>query len=247
MTNRFSNQIIGSMLVGVAVLALAPAVWADIPGAKASKGASGGSQGNPGVLPPNSSFNGHTYSEWSEKWWLWSFSLPADQNPTTNFAAPCTNGQSGHVWFLYGAPPTVNCTVSPGTALFFPVVNTECSSLEAVPFHGDTPAERSACAKAWIDNVTDLSATIDGVGVQNLAIYRVQSGDFPFTVPANNILGVLGPTSGFSSADGYYLLLAPLSAGAHTIHIKGTFHDPFDPTHPVVFSIDTAMAVTVGK
>jgi hypothetical protein len=225
---------------------MAPTLWANIPGAK-SQGASGGSQGNPGVLPPVSSFNGHTYSEWSEKWWLWSFSLPADQNPTTNFAAPCTNGQSGHAWFLYGGPPTVNCTVSPGTALLFPVVNTECSSLEQPPFHGDTPAERSACAKAWIDNVTDLSAVIDGVTVQNLAAYRVQTGDFAFTVPANNILGVPGPTSGFSSADGYYLLLAPLSAGTHTIHIKGTFHDPFDPMHPVVFPLDTALTVTVGQ
>jgi len=146
---------------------------------------------------------------------------------------------------LWGSPHR-HCTVSPGTALFFPVVNTECSSLEAPPFHGDTPAERSACARAWIDNVTDLSAVIDGVTVQNLAAYRVQSGDFPFTVPANNILGVPGPTSGFSSADGYYLLLAPLSTGTHTIHIKGTFHDPFDPAHAIVFSLDTALTITVS-
>ena len=136
--------------------------------------------------------------------------------------------------------------MAPGTALSIPVVNTECSSLEPPPFHGGTPAERSACAKGWIDNLTDLFASIDGVTIQNLKQYRVQTGDFQFTVPANNILGVPGPAVGFSSGDGYYLLLNPLSAGTHTIHIKGTFHDPSDPSI-VVFPLDTMLTIEVGR
>jgi hypothetical protein len=197
-------------------------------------------------VPPNSQSHGNSYAEWSVKWWLWDFSLPIPLNPTVTPGADCTNGQSGQVWFLYGGPATVNCTIRPGTALFLPVVNTECSSLEAPPFFGATAADRAACAKAWIDFVTQLSATIDGVPVTNLSLFRVQTGDFPFSVPANNFLGVAGPASGFSSGDGYYLLLNPLPPGTHTIHIAGTFHDPFDPAHPVIFPLDTTITVTVS-
>src|SRR5262249_47218052 len=150
-------------------------------------------------------------------------------------------------WFLFGGPPFVTCAIPAGKPLLIPIVNTECSSLEPFPFHGNTAEERAACAKAWIDNVTDLLATIDGVPVQNLAQYRIQSGDFPFTVPDNNVLFVPGPASGLASADGYYLLLAPLSAGSHTIRIRGTFRDPFDPTHPIVFPLDTTLTLTVGR
>jgi hypothetical protein len=248
MTNRFSNQITGYLLVGVAILGLVPSLRANVPGGKASQNASGGNQNNPGVLPPRSSFHGNTYSQWSENWWLWAFSLPVDQNPiTTNGAAPCSNGQTDHVWFLVGVggPTTIHCTVPPGTALFFPIVNTECSSLESFPFHGGTPEERSACAKSFIDAVTDLAVIIDGKAIHNLTAYRVQSGDFDFTVPADNILTGGGPDSGQSSADGYYLLLAPLSAGTHTIRIVGATNGPFPPL--TAFSIDTTYVLTVGR
>lgn len=205
----------------------------------------GAGNANPGVLPPNSKPLGAPYSDWSVRFWQWSIAQPIPDNPPFG-GAPCTNGQSGHVWFLYGGPATVECVVPPGTALYLPVVNTECSNLEAAPFHGNTPAERAACAKAWIDNLTDVSATIDGVSVQHLSDYRIQSGDFPFCAPSNNILGV-APGCGLSSDEGYYLMLAPLSHGKHTIHIQGTFHDPFDPAHPVAGTIDTTILLTVGK
>src|SRR5436309_2476440 len=103
---------------------------------------------------------GNTYDVLSVEWWLWFFMEPTPDNPVAG--APCSNGQSGNVWFLLGGPPAVDCTIPAGTALFFPIVNTECSSLEPFPFHGDTPQQRQDCAKAWIDNVTDLAATIDG-------------------------------------------------------------------------------------
>jgi len=115
MRTRFSDQITSCLLTGVALLVLVPVLGAS----------SNGSQGNPEVLPPNSSFRGHTYAEWSERWWLWALSLPVDQNPiTTNGTAPCENGQTGNVWFLAGiggpglvGPPTTircaNCAVLP--------------------------------------------------------------------------------------------------------------------------------------
>ena len=81
---------------------------------------------NPGILPPNSTPHGSSYAEWSVKWWQWVFSLPARNSPILD-TGDCSAGQSDHVWFLAGAfaPTTVTraCTIPPGTALFFPLVN----------------------------------------------------------------------------------------------------------------------------
>lgn len=234
MRTRFSNQIATCLVTSAALLVFVPVLGAS----------PNGSQGNPEVLPPNSSFRGHTYAEWSAKWWQWAFSLGANENPiTTGGAAPCTNGQTGNVWFLVGVggPTTILCTVPPGTALFFPIINTECSDLESPPFHGDTPEERATCATSSVDTFTGLAAVIDRKVVQNPTAYRVQSGDFEFTVPENNIAGVPGPASGLSSADGFYLLLHPLSAGTHIIQIVGAL------TSPVPTTINTTYIIQVGK
>jgi hypothetical protein len=137
------------------------------------------------------------------------------------------------VWFLVGGAPNnpINCTVPAGKALFFPVLNLECSNLEAAPFYGKTAADRRACAKGIMDTATGLQVTIDGVAVQNLTSFRVATPDFAFTVPDGNIANI--PTdvshSGKSSADGYYLMLTPLPPGTHTIHFTGTI-PPFGYT-----------------
>jgi hypothetical protein len=220
----------------ILVVAVVPLLHAGVPGMAPTAG------GNNKVV---SGPFGHSYSELSQDWWLWDLSLPAAQNPTANPAAPCTNGQTGSIWFLYGGPPVVNCTIPAGTSVFVAIVNTECSSLEPFPFHGDTAQDRQACAKAWIDNITGLSASIDGVAITNFNPLRTRSGDFSFTVPDGNILGVPGPAWGFSSADGYYMLIPPLSAGSHTITVAGTFHDPFDPSHPVFFALSTTIHLQV--
>jgi hypothetical protein len=123
-------------------------------------------------------------------------------------------------------------TVAPGTALFFPIVNTECSVLEPEEsgFHGDDEAELRACANGWIDGTANLSATINGVPVKNLEAYRGESPLFAFTLPKDNIFeywygagtAPAGTTS-LSVDAGVYLLLAPLNKGTHTIHFEGTF------------------------
>jgi len=235
MKNLVSIRRTELLLTAVAVLQLVPALKANIPGAKVESA----SNANPTVLPPVSAAHGHTYAEWSEKWWQYVFALPLDKNPIVG--ADCRNGQSGQVWFLVAGPTTVTCTIPPGKTLFFPIINSECSNLEGPPFFGADAAARLACAKSFIDSATDLVATIDGVAVQNLIAYRFQSPDFTFTVPDNNILGAPGPVSGQSTADGYYLMLTPLSAGHHTIHVAGTL------TFGGVFSIDTTFILTVGR
>ncbi len=196
-----------------------------------------GNLGNPGVLPPNASAHGKTYGEWSAEFWKWQFSLPVDDNPIFD-TADCSEGQSGHVWFLGGttssteiAPGVIlgeatrDCTVPAGTALFFPIVNVECSTVEG---NGTTEAELRACANSFADLIVDLAAELDGWSLHNLSSYRVESPLFTFgPLPDNNVLeffGVNAPegTTSPSVSDGVHLLLAPLSVGDHTLHFTGT-------------------------
>jgi hypothetical protein len=198
-----------------------------------------GNNSNPGIVPPNASPHGHTYAEWNALWWRWFLALPISNNPA--LGADCSTGQVGSVWFLVGipGPATINCNVPPGKTLFLPVINTECSSLEPPPFFGATPADRTACAKAIGDTGVNLSATIDGVAVQNLANYRSTSPNFTFVVPPNNVLGTPAG-AGESVADGFYLMITPLSHGTHIIHIGGAYLNP-------AFAIDTTIVLNVGR
>src|SRR4051812_9973180 len=113
----------GYRIVAIAsIMLLAPHLNANIPGSMPQKGAS---------AKPASTPYGKAYDVLSQEWWLWSLMQPVADNPT--YGAPCANGQSGDVWFLYGLflpLNSVNCAIPAGKSLFMPVVNTECSSVE---------------------------------------------------------------------------------------------------------------------
>lgn len=150
------------------------------------------------------------------------------QNPFFDENGSCANGaqgQLGPVWFLTGVinvsgTAVRNCTVPTGKALFFPIINVECSTLEPPPFHGDNEAELRACAKGF--GFENVFAEIDGVAVQDLDRYLVDSPLFTFTVPPDNVLGVAAGT-GQSVSNGHFLMLAPLSVGEHVIRFGGAF------------------------
>jgi hypothetical protein len=194
-----------------------------------------GAGGNPRVLPPNSDAYGKTYAEWSAAWWRWFMQFPLDGNPGTNSFTDVTAGQSGNVWFLAAPFGTTDRTVTipAGKAIFVGLLNAEMSSLE-----GDaTEAQQRADAEALADHIVGVSCTIDGKAVKNLDDYRVQSPQFSFTAPTPWIFGDTGG-AGTSVADGYYLLLAPLPAGRHTIEWSGDIHfsfeeDGFDADFPL--------------
>jgi hypothetical protein len=200
---------------------------------------------NPGVLPPPARPHGSSYAEWSARWWQWALSVRADQNPFFDEGGSCANGasgQAGPVWFLTGVlnvsgTAERDCKVPAGKALFFPLINTECSTLEAEPFYGGNEQELIACVNQF--HFGDVFATIDGVPVKNLENYKVESPMFEFTLPAGDVWG-LGPNSGQSVSNGYYLMLAPLSAGEHVVHFGGTYTD-FD------FSLNITYNLTVAK
>jgi len=184
------------------------------------------------VFSPDAAPYGKSYGEWSAQHWQWLLSIPASTNPANDFTgANGAVGQSGNVWFLAGSfcpepqatcsdfTVTRNLSVPAGTALFFPLLDSECSTVEG---NGSTDAELRSCASGFMDLGTGLSCDIDGVSITDLNSYRVQSPFFAFgPLPAGNILGVPAGSTSPSVSDGVFLMVKPLDAGSHTIHFTG--------------------------
>ena len=208
-----------------------------VPVPPCGEGFGAGGNPHPRIVPPYGRLLRRVYAELSARWWQWAIALPVAAHPLFD-TADCNAGQEGTVWFLGGAftgtTTTRECTVPRGKAIFIPVLNVECSTVEPPPFFGANEAELRACAAAFQDPGTGMFATIDGHEVHHLDRYRVQSPLFDFDAPADNILFIPGPVSGESVSDGVWILLAPLSNGSHTIRFGGSFPGfPIDVTYNI--------------
>jgi hypothetical protein len=182
----------------------------------------------PSVLPPDVPAYRLTYGEWAARHWQWLLSLPMAINPNIDATGEhCGYGQAGPVFFLTqtsaGTAERV-CTVPAGTALFFPVLDTDCSTVEAPPFFGRDETELQTCVEALLATRAELTATVDGVAIPDLERYRAQSPLFTVALPADNWLEV-EPAVAAAVADGYWLLLAPLPPGEHELHFGGALPD----------------------
>lgn len=195
----------------------------------------------PRVVPPV----GPLYDALSAAWWKYAVAQPRASNPLldTKSGAGCRVGQSGPVFFLVGtfAPSPGkarrnDCTVPANKALFFPLLN-------VIDFHVpgdglDTPDKLWADLLSFGFRADTLYARVDGVLVGNLdpstTPYRAcaapVAGCFPrsfsITLPDDNLFDQFVPvaagTYAPAVADGFYLLLAPLKPGMHTIEFGGT-------------------------
>lgn len=218
--------------------------------AAATATAGQGNQGNLGVSPPQCSSHGKTYGEWAGIWWQWVLSVPADHNPALDLTgADAAQGQSGPVWFLAGVfgatdPVERTITIPPGKALFFPMINFVWISTG--PSDPQTAAGIREIVEPPTDAVTGLACEVDGVPVKNLAAYRTESPLFDVTLPAGDIFGAGPATYGPSMDQGYYLMLAPLSAGKHTVHFRGAMQEPIPP-YWAPFSVDVTYHITVKR
>jgi hypothetical protein len=188
--------------------------------------------GNPGILPLNSNAFGRSYGEWSAAWWQWLLSIPNATNPNlATGTVDCTLGQTGHVWFLAGTfgglPVTRDCTIPTGKALFFSPLNGvfgdgvgDCDRNDP-----NNPCDINKLRELAADNVDDpelLEVIIDNVPVKNIQQYRVASPVFSAVfLQVDPLFGLPPGLHTPLVSDGYWLLLAPLSRGAHTIRIRG--------------------------
>ena len=205
---------------------------------------------NPGILPPSATAFGKTYGAWSSAWWQYVESQPASSNPLVDHTgAGCSVGQSGPVFFLVGtngsgAATRDKCTVPPGKALFFPLLNAFDVHVACTPATASVCDSNNSPQQVWNDlqittgfgPFSELHASIDGVPVKNLdpsntpyracagPVARCSAPSFSLTFPADNFFGSGLPPGTYAPAvaDGFYLLLAPLTPGPHTITFGGT-------------------------
>jgi hypothetical protein len=97
--------------------------------------------------------------------------------------------------------------------------------------------------------VSELHVRIDGINLDNLFGYRVKSPPFADWFPSKDnvyMMEEFGPStfSGWTypvASDGFWLMLAPLPRGNHTINFGGTNGNfRLDVTYDVnVFPVDT--------
>lgn len=146
-------------------------------------------------------------AELVKRWWRWALAEPRASNPVADpTGASCSVGQQNGVWFLAGTTggsANRNCNVPGQNAIFFPILNELCV--------GDQP-----CSQNDFDRAVSLTS-IDGVIVTPRPV-----GTEPFSVnsvPGNPLLDLSGPASG--RAFGLWVLVRPLTAGAHTISFSG--------------------------
>jgi hypothetical protein len=176
------------------------------------------------LFPIESKPYGFSYSEWTAKWWQWALSIPKGHNPLIDSTGEhCAEGQSGPVWFLAGTTTNIHwaersCIIPMERAILFPIIVSQFSFHE-VP-HIKTDKELISYTAKDIDQLTLLEATIDGIKLPDLHIYRIQSGPFDFSIPENNIWNVRSGTTKAVS-DGFWVFLEPLAEGNHTISFHG--------------------------
>jgi hypothetical protein len=195
----------------------------------------------PVVLPPV----GPSYDALAVGWWQYVLSRPADTNPLSDpTGAQCANGQAGPVFFLAGGAGSATvtrteCVVRGPKALFFPLLN---AFDVHTPGDGlDTPELTYKDFQTFGFRADTLTASVDGVPIRNLdpattpfracaaPVAGCAPRSFALALPNANLFGL--PAGSYKPAvqDGYYLLLAPLSRGEHTITFGGTgnFGAPF--------------------
>lgn len=182
-----------------------------------------GSNGAVSVFSPDSSPFGISFSQWTAKWWQWFISMPNDSNHPLNDAngASCAQNQSGPVWFLAGSitgHAERTCNIPHGKAILFPTINNECSTAEDPSLK--TESDLRNCAVSNASYFKNFEVTIDGVSLNDLEKYSVQSPLFNVTFPDHPIFTArTGPSQAVSA--GNWVFLSPLSSGSHEIHFKG--------------------------
>ena len=175
------------------------------------------------IFPIDSKPYNSTYGDWSAKWWIWALSVPENENPITDQTGEnCAINQQGPVWFLAGTTggfATRECYIPVGKAILLSPLNIECSYAEFPALK--TEKELLDCAQ-WPGALVEV--TIDGVKIQNLDKYNIQSPIFDVVLPENNIFGApAGPTQAVSG--GWWVLLEPFSSGKHQINFGGSVLD----------------------
>lgn len=171
---------------------------------------------------------GKTIGNWGHAWWQWALNFPTADNPILlDGNVDCSAGQSGKVWYLagtFGGSADRTCSIKKGKAIFFPLLN----GIFWTPLDPNVPedcTDESSCrgVSANIDAITSWTCIVDDTPcVWFVQVVRAQSDARPVNLPDGSIavtdFGYAAGVREISIADGYWVMLDPLSRGNHTIH-----------------------------
>jgi hypothetical protein len=189
------------------------------------------------------------YSELGDAWWQWALTDRAAPAFALDDSYDCRAGQRGVVFRLTGAPApngdlvARRCTVPVGAPVLFPVIN----GAFVVGLDGDAQAVRDTAA-FFMDAVTTVQASIDGRPVADLQRHRFASRAlFDVIVGPSNAFGyqVDRPFVSQAFADGYWVLVWPLSRGQHVVRFYGKLVADLGEPQPFVFESGAAYRLTV--
>ena len=129
------------------------------------------------------------------------------------------------VFLLAGSPNgsrSRHFEVPANTYLLVPLLVSEWSQLE-LGFN-QTAAQIRLAAQQQANQINSLHATLDGTVISQATLFThlEVSPDFNFVAVANNQVGInaVGP-SGIAVADGYFLMIDPLTPGTHVLNYGG--------------------------
>jgi hypothetical protein len=178
------------------------------------------------LYPRESKPFGKSWEEWAATWCKWLLGLPKDVNPALDYTGEnCSQNQHDpNVWFLAGSfgntvPIRRFCTIPKHMAILFPVLEKEDSFAEDVDLKRES--ELQLRAKKFMDRTSNVKVIIDGIMLQGLYKYRVQSAVFDLNFPINCVYDV---KPGYTRAvcDGYWIFLRPFPIpGQHDIRFSG--------------------------
>jgi hypothetical protein len=167
-----------------------------------------------GVLSNSARIGGHSMAEFAGDFDAWTLQA-ADVNPALN--PRCDQSPlDPHVWYLpvsFGPVNEVWCEIPQGSFLLLMTGGAECSDQEAgTIWYGGNEAELRDCVDTDVQLITYTSATIDGQFSDQLSNHVVRSG--VVNVPAPSLFG---DSPAISMFEGYFLMIAPLTPGEHTL------------------------------
>ncbi len=197
---------------------------------------------DPRVVPVDRRVAGKTYGDWGAEWWKFVLAIPFDESPVPATSTGCAPDQHGPVHFLFGTfggSATRNCTIPAGKHVFFPLLNSindfPCPDPGFAPAAGQSMEDflTNGIDLIFSNLVTALEADLDGDPLENLFSFRATSRLETFTADLSN--QVIDPcitgNPQVGVADGYWVILKPLSRGEHVLHWRGAmdfFGFPFE-------------------
>ncbi len=203
-------------------------------------GTSFGSQDDKLRFEVNSSPYNTTYADWAAKWWQWYVSVPKTHSPNNldypnhiqNQTCSVLQDPSSPVFFLF--TPYVEekvadrtCDIPQGKAILIPIVSGEMDT-------GD-PTLRENSTKGLEDTATSgndnavISVTLDGskLDFDQDQKYRILTKPFEINLPQHNIWEEKEKPGKYTGvAEGYFLLLKPLTTGNHTLYYEAGTGEP---------------------